>query len=277
MGRDGRPDRRARPSDDLGVAGRAAGRAARRRTTAARHRLGDGADLLPRRACARWPATVPTASSAGIAALVRQQFIRRERSDLPDTDALAFRHLLIRDAAYDSIPKAVARGAARAVRRVARRRRRDRSASRTRSSAITWSRPTATAPSSGAGGERERRLAEAAGRRLAAAGERAFARSDFSASINLLSRASALLAPDDPLRLGILPDLGSALDWAGEMDGARAVFDEAIERATAAGDARTRMHAVIQATAVVSDPRGYDREARRDAEEALRRLRGGGR
>ena len=42
----------------------------------------------------------------GIAALVRKQFVRPERSDLAATDALGFRHLLIRDAAYDSIPKA---------------------------------------------------------------------------------------------------------------------------------------------------------------------------
>jgi tetratricopeptide (TPR) repeat protein len=44
--------------------------------------------------------------SSGITALLRKQFVRPERSDLPATDALAFRHLLIRDAAYDAIPKA---------------------------------------------------------------------------------------------------------------------------------------------------------------------------
>ncbi len=43
---------------------------------------------------------------AGITSLVRKQFVRPERSDLPATEALAFRHLLIRDAAYDAIPKA---------------------------------------------------------------------------------------------------------------------------------------------------------------------------
>ena len=45
-------------------------------------------------------------ASDGIAALVRKQFVRPERSDLAATDALGFRHLLIRDAAYGSIPKA---------------------------------------------------------------------------------------------------------------------------------------------------------------------------
>ena len=42
---------------------------------------------------------------SGISALVRRQFIRQERSDLAETDAMAFRHLLIRDAAYDAVPK----------------------------------------------------------------------------------------------------------------------------------------------------------------------------
>ena len=45
------------------------------------------------------------AIGAGIVALVRKQFVRPERSDLPAVDALAFRHLLIRDTAYQSIPK----------------------------------------------------------------------------------------------------------------------------------------------------------------------------
>ena len=45
-------------------------------------------------------------SRPGLTALVRKQFVRPERSDLPETEALAFRHLLIRDAAYDAIPKA---------------------------------------------------------------------------------------------------------------------------------------------------------------------------
>ena len=41
-----------------------------------------------------------------LSALTRKQFIHPERSDLPGTDALAFRHLMIRDAAYEGIPKA---------------------------------------------------------------------------------------------------------------------------------------------------------------------------
>ena len=39
-------------------------------------------------------------------ALVRKELIRPERTTLPGEDAFRFRHLLIRDAAYEAIPKA---------------------------------------------------------------------------------------------------------------------------------------------------------------------------
>ena len=42
---------------------------------------------------------------SGITALIRKRFVATGRSDLPVGEALAFRHLLIRDAAYRSIPK----------------------------------------------------------------------------------------------------------------------------------------------------------------------------
>jgi predicted ATPase len=44
-----------------------------------------------------------------LASLVRKELIRPHRPTLQDEDAFRFRHLLIRDAAYDCLPKA-ARG-----------------------------------------------------------------------------------------------------------------------------------------------------------------------
>jgi class 3 adenylate cyclase/tetratricopeptide (TPR) repeat protein len=41
-----------------------------------------------------------------LAALARKNLIRPDRPQLPDEDAFRFRHLLIRDAAYDALPKA---------------------------------------------------------------------------------------------------------------------------------------------------------------------------
>ena len=45
------------------------------------------------------------AVGAHLLALVRKELVRPERSSLPGEDAFRFRHLLIRDAAYESIPK----------------------------------------------------------------------------------------------------------------------------------------------------------------------------
>src|SRR5262249_55128266 len=41
-----------------------------------------------------------------LAALVRKQLIRPDKAQLPGEDGFRFRHLLLRDTAYDSLPKA---------------------------------------------------------------------------------------------------------------------------------------------------------------------------
>ncbi len=41
-----------------------------------------------------------------LAALVRKELIRPDKPAAPGEDAFRFRHLLIRDAAYDALPKA---------------------------------------------------------------------------------------------------------------------------------------------------------------------------
>ncbi len=245
MGRDGRPVRRPGPADDLGVAGRPAGPAARRRTTAARHRLGDGADLLPRRgACAC--RSDGDDVGAGIGALVRRQFIRRERSDLPETDAMAFRHLLIRDAAYDAVPKTRARRAARAVRRVAGRG----GGSLGEQDEIVGLPPRAGVPLPGSSwersGERERQLADAAGRRLAAAGEQAIARSDHhGVDQPPLSGVVRCSLPTTRCGSASCRTSGRRSTRPAIRMARRAIFDEAVERAAAAGDdadAHARRH-----------------------------------
>ena len=43
---------------------------------------------------------------ARLTSLVRKELVRPDKSELPGEDAFRFRHLLIRDAAYDALPKA---------------------------------------------------------------------------------------------------------------------------------------------------------------------------
>ena len=208
----------------------------------------------------------PDEVGSGITSLVRKQFVRPERSDIPETEALAFRHLLMRDAAYDGISKATRADL------------HERFAGWLDAAAGSLGEQDEIVGyhleqayryrvELGAAGERERQLADAAGRRLAAAGELAFARSDYAASVNLLSRASSLLDPDDRLRLDILLDLGAALTEAGEMQGARATFNEAIERAVAIGDEHMRMNAIVKRWLTLWE--GEEGRAARDAEQAL--------
>jgi class 3 adenylate cyclase/tetratricopeptide (TPR) repeat protein len=203
---------------------------------------------------------------SGISALVRRQFVRPERSDLAELDAMAFRHLLIRDAAYDAVPK------------TARAELHERFAAWLDAAGGSLGELDEIVGyhleqayryrlELGAEGERERQLAEAAGRRLAAAGERAVARSDHAATINLLTRASTLLAPDDRSRISVLLDLGAALVEGGDMRDARAAFDEATERAAAIGDEHMRMHAIVKRWLTLWE--GDEGQARRDAEHAL--------
>jgi len=89
------------------------------------------------------------------------------------------------------------------------------------------------------------RLAVRAGIHAAAAGRRAVARGDISASVKLLGKAAALLPTDDPDRLAVLPHLADSLFQAGEQDRAEAVYDEMLEGAHRTDDpaleARARM------------------------------------
>ena len=202
----------------------------------------------------------------GLETLARQQVIRRERSDLPETESLAFRHLLIRDAAYDAVPKAARaelhEGFADWLERSG-------GSLGEQDEIVGYHLEQAYRyrVELGAGAGSQRHLSDRAGRRLASAGEQAFARGDHHASISLLSRAAALLTPDDPLRLSLLSDLGTSLEWAGDPDGARAALDEAVERAAATGDERSRMHALLLRRLFLE--MGDAGEARRDAERAL--------
>ena len=94
-----------------------------------------------------------------LAALVRKELIRPDRPQLADDDGFRFRHLLIRDAAYDALPKAVARDLHVASQLGSRSTARS-SSSSTRSSATTLEQASLSRRARPA---RRRRLAAAAG------------------------------------------------------------------------------------------------------------------
>jgi class 3 adenylate cyclase/tetratricopeptide (TPR) repeat protein/uncharacterized protein (DUF433 family) len=168
-------------------------------------------------------------AGAQLAALVRKELIRPHEAI---EDVFRFRHILIRDAAYERIPKEL------------------RSELHERfagwlegrgeefDEVIGYHLEQAYDCLTGLGrpGERARALAEASAERLAASGLRAYDRADSRAAMNLLERAARLLAADDPRRLSLLPILGQALRLQGRLDRADAVLAEAVERGKAVGE-----------------------------------------
>ena len=177
----------------------------------------------------RWPRG-GDAGDDRLAALVRRQLIRPDRAQLPGEDGFRFHHLLIRDAAYDALPKAVR---AELHQRFAGwlDHTGSRSSSSTRSSATTSNRQPATSPSSGnptppwPSGQRSGSPPPVGARK---------ARLDGRAALALLARAVELLRPH---RLELALELDAA--WAAEQVDSRAAVqaaDTVAERAEAAGD-----------------------------------------
>jgi class 3 adenylate cyclase/tetratricopeptide (TPR) repeat protein len=82
-------------------------------------------------------------------------------------------------------------------------------------------------------------------RRLASAGRRAFARGDAPAAANLLGRAVALLAENEPARLELLPEYGEALLQVGRFQDAEVTLDDAIAAAGRLGASTVRAHASL--------------------------------
>ena len=166
---------------------------------------------------------------ARLAALVRKELIRPHEAI---GDAFRFRHLLIRDAAYERIPKGL------------------RSELHERFAGWLEGRGEEfdeiigyhleqayrCLVELGPTGDHAQQLAERAVERLSASGRQAYARADSPAAVNLLERAGALLPPDDRRRLSLLPLLGRALTESGELERADSVLSEAVERGRAAGE-----------------------------------------
>jgi predicted ATPase/DNA-binding SARP family transcriptional activator len=90
------------------------------------------------------------------------------------------------------------------------------------------------------------RLGREAAGHLGAAGRRARARGDAPGAVNLLGRATALLADDDELRRRLLTGLGGALLETGELERAGVVLSEALDAAEAAGDAHLAARILLQ-------------------------------
>ncbi len=210
-----------------------------------------------------------------LVALVRKELIRPESADLPGDEAFRFRHLLLRDVAYDAVPKGVRaelhERLAQWLERVAG------NGHAERHEAILGYHleqahryVTELGPADGRAGD----LARRASARLEAAGEHALLRGDASAATKLLRRAEALLPHDAELRRRQLPTLARALVSAGALAEAEAALDEAVDLAVAAGDSVVEDEAVVERLdlLLLMDPEGRVEEARNELAERLPRI-----
>jgi class 3 adenylate cyclase/tetratricopeptide (TPR) repeat protein len=167
-----------------------------------------------------------------LAALVRKDLIGPSRPQIAGEDGFRFRHLLIRDAAYDSLPKAVRadlheRFALWLEERGAGLVELDELLGYHLEQACRY-RGELGLPDDGT-------VALAARRRLSSAGRRALLRGDGPASVSLLERAAALV-PDGELDAALETDLSDALFLAGRGDDALQHARSMIARASAVGD-----------------------------------------
>jgi class 3 adenylate cyclase/tetratricopeptide (TPR) repeat protein len=176
-------------------------------------------------------------------ALVRKELVRPDRTQLPGDDAFRFRHLLIRDAAYDGLPKA------------ARAELHERFAAWLESHGgdlieldeilgYHLEQAHRYCVELGVGGEETDELARRASGRLGAAGERALLREDVGAAVGLLERTFALLGVEErPLELEVA--LVRARSHLGDLAGALAAADELAARARHESDRPRELRALI--------------------------------
>ncbi|MGH2976992.1 MAG: adenylate/guanylate cyclase domain-containing protein [Gaiellaceae bacterium] len=177
-------------------------------------------------------------------ALVRKELVRPDRTQLPGDDAFRFRHLLIRDAAYDGLPKAA----------------------RTELHELfaAWLEAHGSdlieldeilgyhleqahryRVELGISGEETDALARRATERLAGAAERAALRDDAPAAIALYERTLAL-APADPGAFERSVRLIRLRQHAGDLTGALRQADELIESAQGDGDRARELRARVE-------------------------------
>jgi class 3 adenylate cyclase/tetratricopeptide (TPR) repeat protein len=166
-----------------------------------------------------------------LAALVRKELIRPDRSTLVGEDGFRFGHLLIRDAAYDALPKAVraelhARFAAWLEEHGAELVELD--------EILGYHLEQACRYRAELGLPQDDELAASARDRLTAGGRRAYLRQDHRAAVSLLERAASLV-PSEEIDVGLETDLVDALFETRGGDALRRA-DSLAERASARGD-----------------------------------------
>jgi tetratricopeptide (TPR) repeat protein len=187
-----------------------------------------------------------------LASLVRKELIGPDKPLLPAEDAFRFRHLLIREAAYDALPKA---SRAELHERFASWLR-ERGADLIELDEVLGHHLEQAARYRAELGQPDPQLAARAAEHLAAAGQRALRRGDYAAASSLLERALELTRP---ARLDVVLelDLAGAVQVADRQRAAKIAGDagdRARNAGDAAGEALARAAEAFHRSWFVSDP-----------------------
>jgi class 3 adenylate cyclase/tetratricopeptide (TPR) repeat protein len=184
------------------------------------------------------PETSRDALGGHLMSLVRKELIRPDQAAFPGDDGFRFAHVLIRDAAYAGMAKELRADLHERFAAWLARASQGRLAEYEEILGYHLEQAYLYRAELGPVDAHGRALAGRACEHLLGAASRALARGDRAAQVRLVSRAAALLEPDDALRLELLTELGDALSEIGEFARAEELLSEAIERASAFQEAR---------------------------------------
>jgi class 3 adenylate cyclase/tetratricopeptide (TPR) repeat protein len=200
---------------------------------------------------------------ASLQSLVRKELIEPDHSDIRAEDAFRFTHILVRDAAYQGIPKAARASMherlADWIEQKTRHLRGDYEEivgyhlEQAHRSLLELAPPSAQTQA----------LAARAAKPLATAGERAFARGDMPTAVNLLTRAIDLLPANDQRRLELLPEVAFALMETADFDRVIELVDEMDRAVNETGDAGLQAHTTVVTlwTRLFTNPDSWTAEA----------------
>jgi class 3 adenylate cyclase/tetratricopeptide (TPR) repeat protein len=177
-----------------------------------------------------------------LVALVRKELVRPDRAQLAGDDAYRFRHLLIRDAAYDALPKAMR---ADLHERFARWLELHGGELVELDEILGYHLEQACLYRVELGLVVDDKLREDARRHLTDAGRRGIARQDFVAAVHLIRRAISLV-PEDEIDVPLEIDLADALFASGGPEESYRSLSETAQRAAAAGDRIGELCALLQ-------------------------------
>ena len=204
-------------------------------------------------------------------ALRRRDLIGAEQALFGGSEAFRFRHALIRDAAYERIPKRTRADLHERHAGWLERAAGDRIGEFEEVLAYHLEQAAVLRSELGPLDEHGQELATEAAARLASSGRRAIARGDHLAASKLLDRAVTLMEPDDPVRIDLLVRLGTASINAGDLERARSALEEGREKSDALDDRGLAIRARLAHLALLwqMEPEGVTEQLEQAAEAAI--------